>query len=188
MRLNKNERKTLKLLLTNAKISDSTIANQLRISSQAVGKIRKKLESTLIKSYSLNVDYAKLGIQTFAIALAKITQEGLEEGELEIEQKLLKCSHIISVYRIPSGSSTHIIMYGFKDMAEMEDFFHSSAKKNELHRFIENQQLFNFSHNSLIKNDPVPLLHKAIDALNKEEFQNNSGFREIENFRKRNWE
>jgi len=187
MKLNKNERKTLKLLLNNAKISDISIANQLRISSQAVGKIRRKLESTLLKSYSLNVDYAKLGIQTFAISLAKITPEGLDEGELEIEQKLLKDPHIINVYRIPSGSSTHIIMYGFKDVDEMERFFHSSHKKNELLRFIENQQLFNFSHNSLIKNDSVPLLHKAIDALNQEELQNNSGFREIENFRKRNW-
>jgi DNA-binding Lrp family transcriptional regulator len=185
MKLNINEKKTLKLLLDNAKLSDISIANQLNISSQAVGKIRKKLESTVIKSYSLNIDYAKLGVGTFAISLAKITPDGLDEGELEIEQKLQKCPHIINVYRIPSGSSTHIIMYGFKDIDEMENFFHSTHKKNELHRFIENQQLFNFSHNSLIKNDPVPLLHKAISSLNKEEFQNNSGFREIENFRRR---
>lgn len=165
MRLTKNEKKTLKLLLENAKISDSYIANKLRISSQAVGKIRKKLEATVINSYTLNINYSKLGIQTFAIALAKLTPEGLDTGELEVEEKLLANPHIIQVYRLPSSSPTHIILYGFRDVSEFDEFFHSYKQKQELHNFIENQDLFTFSHNSLLKNSPVQLFNKVIEEL-----------------------
>ena len=182
MRLTKNEKKTLKLLLNNAKISDSAIAKKLKISSQAVGKIRRKLEKTVIDSYTLKLNYYRLGIQTFAVSIAKITQDGLDKGELEIEQKLLETPHIIQVYRIPSGSSTHIILYGFKDLNELDSFFHSPKKKQDLHKFIENQNLFTFSHNSLIKNDPVQLFHKVIDSLGTEPL---NGFVEIEKFKKK---
>ena len=182
MKLTKNEKKTLKFLLDNSRISDSEIASKLNISSVAVGKIRRKLESSIIDSYTINLNYSKLGIQTFAIAVAKLTREGLDKGELEIEQKLLKNPHIINVYRVPKGSSTHIILYGFQDMIELDDFFHSTKVKQELHRFIETQDLFTFSHNSLIKNSPIQLFHKVIDNLGTKvsEMQ----FNELENFKK----
>lgn len=163
MKLTQNEKKTLKLLLDNARITDSDIAEKVRISSVAVGKIRRKLESTIIKSYTLDMDYTKLGIQMFSIAIAKLTGEGLDEGELEIEQRLLKNPHVITVYRIPKGSATHVIVYGFCDIVEMENFFHSAKLKKELHAYIENKELFTFSHYSLIKNSPNQLLCKIID-------------------------
>lgn len=183
LKLNQNEKKTLKLLLNNAKISDISIASQLRISSQAVGKIRRKLEKSLIDSYTLNLNYAKLGIQTFAIAIAKLTANGLKKGELEVEQKLLENPHIIQVYRLPSSGSTHIILYGFKDMNELDSFFHCHDKSQELHKLIENHELFTFSHNSLIKNSPVQLFNKVIDEIGQEE--KGFGFNEISNFKKR---
>ena len=183
MKLTQNEKKTLKLLLNNSRIPDSEIASKLNISSQAVGKIRRKLEASVIDSYSLNLNYSKLGIQTFAIAIAKLTKGGLDKGELEVEQKLLKNPHIISVYRIPQGSSTHIILYGFVDMAELDDFFHSPKIKNELHNFIETQDLFTFSHHSLIKNSPAQLFHKVINGLGTKVSQ--ITFNEIEKFKER---
>jgi DNA-binding Lrp family transcriptional regulator len=187
MKLTKNEKTTLKILLANAKTPDSAIASKLKISSQAVGKIRRKLEKTLIDSYTLNLNYAKLGIQTFAIAIAKLTANGLKKGELEVEQKLLENPHIIQVYRLPSSGSTHIILYGFKDMNELDSFFHCHDKSQELYKLIENRELFTFSHNSLIKNNPVQLFNKVIDEMGQEE--KGFGFDEISNFKKRmTWE
>jgi len=104
MRLTKNEKRTLKLLLENARKSDSAIAEKLKISSQAVGKIRRKLERHVIDSYTLNLNYSKLGIHTFAIALAKLTPEGLDKGELEVEKRLLNNSNMIQVFRLPHGN------------------------------------------------------------------------------------
>ncbi len=183
MKLTQNERKTLKLLLKNAKISDSAIAIKLKISSQAVGKIRRKLEKTLIDSYTLNLNYSKLGIKTFTIALAKLTSEGLDKGEFEIEKKLLNNPHIIQVYRLPHRKFTHAILYGFQDVDELDNFFHSPSYKKELHNFIENEELFTFSHNSLIKNNPMQLFHKIIDSLGTKTSE--TSFNEIENFKKR---
>jgi len=182
MRFTNNEKKTLKLLLENSKISDTQVASKLKISSVAVGKIRKKLESSIINSYTLDLNYSKLGIKTFAIAKAKITKEGLDEGELEIQQKLLTNPHIIDVYRIPNGSSTHIILYGFQDITELDDFFHSAKLKQELHRFIETQELFTFSNNSLIKSSPIQLFYKTMDnPRNKSKIK----FNEFERFKRR---
>jgi len=177
----KNEKKTLKLLLENARISDSNIAQKLKISSQAVGKIRKKLENSIIDSYTINLNYSKLGIKIFAIAHSKLTREGIDKGELEIEQKLLEEPNIISVYRLPCGSATHIILYGFRDMSEMDNFFHSINKKQVLHNYIEIKDLFTFSDHSLLKNNPLQLFQKIIE----EETPQKIIFSEIENFKKR---
>ena len=183
IKLTRNEKETLKLLLGNSRVSDSKIASNLKISSVAVGKIRRKLESSVIESYSLNLNYSKLGIQTFAIAIAKLTKEGLDMGELEVEQRLLENLHIISVYRIPQGSSTHIILHGFKDMRELDNFFHSPKVKKELHNFIETKDLFTFSHHSLIKNSPVQLFREAIEGLGTKISE--LRFNELEKFKKR---
>ena len=130
MKLTKNEKKVLNLLLDNARITDSAIAIKLKISSQAVGKIRKKLESTVINSYSTNLSYAKIGIHALAISLSKLTPAGLDKGELQVEKTLLETSNIIQVQRLPNSSCTHIILYGFKDLEELDQFFHS--KKNSI--------------------------------------------------------
>ncbi|MFH1456057.1 MAG: Lrp/AsnC family transcriptional regulator [archaeon] len=165
MKLTKNEKRTLKLLLENSRISDSEIASKLAISSVAVGKIRRKLECIIIDSYTLNLNYAKLGIETFALAITKLTNEGKKEGQVEIEKKLLQVPQIINIYRIPKGSSSHILLYGFKNLPELDKFFHSEKQKQNLHNFIETQELFTFSHTSLIKNNPSELFHFMIDNL-----------------------
>ncbi len=184
MKLTKNEKKVLNLLLINARISDSSIAKKLKISSQAVGKIRKKLEISIIDSYSTNLNYGKLGIKTFAIALAKLTAEGMDKGELEIERKLLNESNIINVYRVPNQNITHIILYGFMNINDLDEFFHSIKKKQELYKYIENKDLFTFSDHSLIKINPSQLLKSALEYKDSE-IESSRNLIELENFKKK---
>jgi DNA-binding Lrp family transcriptional regulator len=183
MNLTENEKKTLKLLLNNSKVTDIQIASDLGISSVAVGKIRKKLESSVIESYTVNLNYAKLGIQVFAVAISKLTEKGMEKGELEVEQDLLKNPHIISVYRLPKASSTHILLYGFKDLNELDNFFHSFKYEQKLHELVNTNELFTFSHNGMIKNNPMQLFCKVIDDLEKKSPRYR--FNEIQEFKKR---
>lgn len=183
MKLTKNEKKVLKLLLDNSRVSDSTIADQLKISSQAVGKIRRKLEQQVISGYSVDIHAAKLGIRTYAIALAKLTEKGMDEGELQVEKTLLTNPHIISVYRIPKGDITHMLFCGFHNLTEFDDFFHSAKIKQELHRFLEIRDLYAFSHHSLIKNNLSQLLHKAIDNAGNVDAE--TEFNELEKFKRR---
>ncbi len=179
--LTRNEKRVLKELLRNARASDSEIASVLGITSQAIGKIRRKLETTVIQGYSADLNYSKLGIKIFAIAIAKLTREGRDKGELEVEQELLRNPHVISVYRIPKTSSTHILLYGFRDMNELDEFFHSLKIRKWLHDFIETQELFTFSHNSLVKNSPAQLFSKVIEEGEKGERY----FSELKAFKKR---
>jgi len=183
MDLTKNEKKVLKMLLDNSRVNDSEIASVLNISSQAVGKIRKKLEHSIIEGYTLNINYSKLGINIFALAIAKLTKEGMDKGQLEVEQELLNIPHVIHVYRIPKISSTHIIMYGFSDIQELDKFFYSPQIRQRLHVFIETQELYTFSHNSLIKRSPIQLFHKAIDELGTK--NGTLQFNELEFFKKK---
>jgi DNA-binding Lrp family transcriptional regulator len=182
MKLTKNEKKVLKILLENAKITDSLIAEKLKISSQAVGKIRKKLENSVIDSYTINLNYSKLGIKAFAISLSKLTYEGLDFGELEIEKKLLSISNVIQVCRLPNSYATHVILYGFEDLSTLDEFFHSKKNNQELFKYLENKDLFTFSHNSLIKNDPSQLFKIAIDASSSPKFMT---IPELEKFKQR---
>ncbi len=164
MKLTRNDKKILKLLLENSRISDRKIASKLKISSQAVGKIRKKLEETVIDSYTLKIDCSKFGINIYALTRIKLSREGLEKGGPEIEKILYDNPHTIHIYRI-AGYSSHVILYGFKDMNELDYFFHSPEMKEELHKFIETQEFFTFSHKGMVKNNPVKLFHKAIDDM-----------------------
>lgn len=170
MRLNKNERMVLKLLLENSKLSDSSIATRLKISSQAVGKIRRKLEETVIHSYTLGLHYEKLGITTFSIAFAHLTHRGLGKGEKEIERKLHADPHIIQVLRLPGTEISYIILYGFRDMNECDTYFHSVGAKQEIRSFLEHKEVHTFSHQSLVKNSPVGLFHKMIDSFGEFSF------------------
>jgi len=182
MRLTKNEKKALGLLLNNAKITDSFIANKLKISSQAVGKIRKKLDSTIIDSYAINLNYAKIGIHAFAVSLSKLTPDGLDKGELQIEKMLLGVSNIIQAQRLPNSSCTHIILYGFRDLEELDQFFHSRKNVQNLFKYIENKEVFTFSHNSLIKNDPSALFREVVEEMGS---RKKKGIPELEKFKER---
>ncbi len=183
MELTKNEKKVLKLLIDDSRISDSDMALKLNISSQAIGKIRRKLESTVIDSYTLNLNYSKLGVTIFAVAIAKINREGLDRGQLEVEQELQKNPHVIRVYRLPKHNATHLISYGFKDMAELDNFFYAPKTKQGLHTYFEIQELFMFSHNSLIKNSPSQLFHKIVDEMGLK--NSDLMFHEIEKFKRK---
>jgi DNA-binding Lrp family transcriptional regulator len=180
MRLNPNEKKVLEILIENAKVTDSAISKKLKISSQAIGKIRKKLEKNTINSYEVELNPSKIGITVFAISKSKLTQEGLDKGQLEIEEKIKNIPNALSIYRLPSSSATHIINYGFRDIEEMDSFFHSQKNQKEIFKYLENIELFTFSHNSLIKDDKKDFYKLCLKNQEKKE-----GISEIEKFKKK---
>lgn len=162
MKLNRNDRRVLDCLLDNSRMTNTEIASRLKITSQAVGRIRKRLEEHIISGYTLNLNYAKAGLQTFAIAIAKMTRKGLEEGEVEVERRLKNLPNLMNIYRIPYGGSTHILLYGFPSIEAFDSFFNDPASRKEFHDLIETQQLFTFSHHSILKEDPTALLRKIL--------------------------
>lgn len=187
VKLTLNEKKTLKMLISNGRVSDTEIAKKLRITKQAVGKIRRKLETSgIIKSYLPKLDYGKMGINTFAIGILKFTPKAWEDmGEIGIEDKLTGLPHVIDVYRIPEGSATHIALYGFRDLTELDKYFHTIKTIASLNQYIEIQKVYVFSHHSLIKNSPSQLFHKIIDEMGKENPTGPVFIEEINDFKKK---
>ena len=170
MKLTKNEKLTLKFLIKDGRTSDVDISKKLKITTQAVGKIRRKLETLgIIKGYSTDIDYGKIGVNTFALAIMRLTLKSWEElGELGIEKLVLKNPHIVNIYRIPEGSATHIGLYGFRDLDELDRFFHIMQTSSAYNQYVELKKIYVFSNNSLIKDSPAQLVAKVIDEMGKE--------------------
>ncbi|MFQ5647835.1 MAG: Lrp/AsnC family transcriptional regulator [Candidatus Aenigmatarchaeota archaeon] len=170
VKLTQNEKRALKMLIENGRVSDTKIAKQLRVTKQAVGKIRRKLEeSGIITGYSTQVDYGKVGINTFAVAVLKFNIKSWEEmGELGIERKITDLPHVIDVYRIPQGSATHIALCGFRSLTELDEYFHTLKTSAAYNQYLEMKDIYIFSHHSLLKNTPAQLLQKVIDEMGKD--------------------
>jgi DNA-binding Lrp family transcriptional regulator len=157
MNLNKNELSVVKHLINNSRTSDAAVARTLNISLQAVRNIRKKLEKRqLIKNYSTVLDYEKLNINVFAIAMYKVTPQAWQDfNEATIEKWLLH-PIVTGFYRIPHGELTHVIHYGFRDMIEMNNSF--QTLQSRFGSYIEvvrvlpvcNGNIVKESHSSLV--------------------------------------
>ncbi|RMF06701.1 Lrp/AsnC family transcriptional regulator [Candidatus Woesearchaeota archaeon] len=179
MQLTKNDRKTLMLLLENGRITDTEIASKLKITKQAVGKIRRKLEKEgIIKGYKVNIDYERLGIKSFAIATAVLSREGMQKGFLEAEENLTRNPHVINIFRVPSGDITHIIIYGFEDLDELTNYFHRMPDDS-----VDIKKIHVCSHIGLVKNDPTELIKEILNRKDGKKYK--AQFLEIERFRKR---
>ena len=164
MWLTKNEKKVLKLLIDDAKLSDTFIANKLNISSQAIGRIRKKLEEDIIKNYTLELDLSELGINSFFMCKVKLTPEGKCLDKKEIEKQLLENKNIITLLNLIGDESSYVLIAGFKNMDELDNFF-SGKEMRKLHSIIDCGELKPFNYKSILKNNFKDLCNKAIDNL-----------------------
>jgi len=159
LKLTKNEKFVLKELIENGRVSDTSIANRLKISAQAVRKIRKKFENNrIIKKYSVVIDYEKIGIKAFAVVQLKITERGLKE-----KVDLFNSPNIIGSFKLPETNITNIFITGFESLEELDDYFAKIKKKYS--GLIEIQKINIFSNSGLMKNSPIELLKKKIEKL-----------------------
>lgn len=157
LKLTKNEKFVLKELLDNGRVSDTSIAKKLKISTQAVRKIRKKFENNkIIKKYSAIIDYGKIGIKAFAIVQLKII-----EKDIKTKMDLFESPNIIGSFKLPETNVTNIFIAGFSSLEELDNYFAKIKKKYS--GLIEIQKINVFSNIGLMKNSPAELLKKKIE-------------------------
>lgn len=167
MKLTRNDKRVLKFLIENGRAQDADIARSLNITPQAVGKIRRKLESNgIIKGYSTIVDYEKLGINVLAVGLFKFTPESRKTLKEEDIDERVKGPHIIDFYRVPEGDVTHIVTYGFRSLEELDHYFH--VLQTERGHISEIKKLYILSAKSMRKNSDKELIIKVIDEMGHE--------------------
>ncbi len=164
MWLTKNEKKVLKLLIDNAKLSDTSIANKLNISSQAIGRIRKKLEEDIIKRYTLDLDYKKLGINLILLGKMHITNEGREYTK-DVEKELIEVPHNIGIFKLLEGDNCYIFLSAYKNIDHLNELIKSKHKTCKVAPFIKIDEMNNICYDNVLKYTQGPLFHKFIDDL-----------------------
>ncbi len=115
--LDKLDEKILKILSINGSISHRKIAKSLNKSPVTISKRIKELElKGVIKGYTVNIDYEKLGYELIAFIELTISKGRM----LEIENNLSKNPHVFGVYDI-TGSYDAIIFARFKTRSELSE-------------------------------------------------------------------
>jgi Lrp/AsnC family leucine-responsive transcriptional regulator len=161
MWLTKHEKEVLKILLDNGKESDTSIAEKLNISTQAIGRIRKRLEEDVIKGYSINLDTKMLGLNL--IAIIKIRFNNLNPKHLEeVEKEMIKEPSALQVLKLISGEGNYAIIAGFKDMEELDKTTKEHKKRSVQDYQIE--EIISLPLNCLLKNSPKELSNQLIDS------------------------
>lgn len=118
--LSRKEKLMLKFLLKDGKISNTNLSKKLKISSQVTGRIKQKLERQgMIRGYPIELNPTFLGIHTFALILFKSNNSHYEN---------LFSKNLICLYKVLADSITHIALYGFRDLGELNNQINSLIK------------------------------------------------------------
>lgn len=162
-KITKNERGVLKLLLEDGRISDSDMAKKLKISTQAIGKIRKKLEKQgIIVGYSCILDYEKIGLTHFVLACLKY-KSGVWQNikEENIRNYVQNIPRMIFSF-MPAGTNIDLIaIYAFENTKEMEKYMTLVKTRNS--EVIEYVQTYHFSNSNLLNYSPKKLFKAILD-------------------------
>ncbi|MFH2028745.1 MAG: hypothetical protein ABIJ08_06410, partial [Nanoarchaeota archaeon] len=113
----------------------------------------------IIDKYEIILNYKKININCFVLALVKIMPKAFRRYEKGIGE-ILSNSNIISLINVPQTSITHIILFGFKDIDEYDSFFRYLQAK--LPGLLEIKESYVFSNESFLKNSSADLFLKAI--------------------------
>ncbi len=162
MKLIHNERRILKLLVQNARLTDTAISEKLKISTQAVGKLRKKLENSgFIKRYVAQVDYTSLGINVFSVALFKLSSYGWQY--YRNNNSLLKdlSSNLVMLLQPSQGSVSHIAVFAFRDLTELDRYF--QVLNANFSKLIDIQGIWSFSSANILKKSFNSVFSKVLD-------------------------
>lgn len=173
LRLTKNDKYVLKQLIEHGRISDSSTAKKLGISPQAVLKIRKKLEdSGIIEGYVPKINFKLLGVKVMAWAVVRFLPETYHEySEAQINEKVRQHRYVIWGCRIPESDATHILLYGFRDLKQMDEHF--IRVQTKLSKIIEIKKMYHFSVEQIVKDSPEGLFY---NILSEEELYTQSLF------------
>jgi len=163
MNFTKHEKEIIKLLLENGRMTDMDIAGKLKISAQAVGRIRGKLKDNgIIEGYSCNLNFEKIGINMFCLCLIQLKNKFYKNKKNHEAIEFFKNIPATIFSCMPSTSEISVIsIYGFRDAKEMERYCY--LIKSRMYEYIEFIGIYPFSPGNLVKNSPNQLINLILD-------------------------
>ena len=129
MRIDELDKKIINILLEDSRLSYRQIAQKLKISTATViNRIHNLEKEGIIKKYTANIDYEKLGYDIPVIIELKITKGKL----FEVEKKISKNPNVSFVYDT-TGELDATLIARFKTRRAMDNFL----KHIQAYDFIE---------------------------------------------------
>jgi DNA-binding Lrp family transcriptional regulator len=114
----KTDLEILTLLQKDARLSYRSIADKLQIAAGTVhNRVKKLEEKSIIKGYSVVIDYEKLGYQLTALTLARVRGGRL----LEVEEQIALDDRVMAVFDI-TGDYDMAVISRFKSRKDLDTF------------------------------------------------------------------
>lgn len=166
-KLTENDKVVLKKILDSRRIPDSDIAKTMKLSPQAIFKIRSKLENLgIIKGYMPIVDFKKIGINVMTVLIIRLTSKVWRKfSDDQISDRMSKSPHIVDAYRVADEQASHVLILGFRDTYQKEKYI--AQIQTKFAEEIQIKAIYTFSVDKIISQNPLGLLHEIID---KKEF------------------
>lgn len=129
MKIDDIDKKILNIVLKNSKLSYRAIAKKVGVSVVTILKRVKALESEkVIKTYTADLDYEKLGYDISVIIKMRISKGKL----FEVEKKIAVDPHVFAVYDV-TGNFDSMVISKFKSRKALDSFL----KKIQKYEFVE---------------------------------------------------
>lgn len=166
-KLTENDKVVLKKILDSKRIPDSDIAKSMKLSPQAIFKIRSKLENCgIIKGYMPIVDFKKIGINVMTILIIRLTSKAWRKySDEQISDRMSKTPNIIDAYRVADEQASHVLVLGFRDTRQKEQYI--TQIQTKFSEEVQIKGIYTFSVDKIISQNPLGLLHEIV---NKKEF------------------
>jgi len=166
-KLTDNDKVVLKKILDSKRIPDSDIAKTMNLSPQAIFKIRSKLEDCgIIKGYMPIVDFKKIGINVMIILIIRLTSKVWRKfSDEQISDRMSKTPNIIDAYRVADQQASHVLILGFRDTYQKEQYI--AQIQTKFAEEVQIKAIYTFSVDKIISQNPLGLLHEIVD---KKEF------------------
>lgn len=163
MKLTKNEKLVLKMLLKDASLTDSFISKKLKISSQAVGRIRKRLEENIISNYNIKLKQESLGLHIQALLKISLNSNIKDFDVKQIEERLKNLPEITLILKTLSGTHDYVLLTSFSNMDELEKFITEKRDGTTFDSYCIIKELITIPNSRILKQTNHDLLEKMID-------------------------
>lgn len=160
-KLSENETKFLKLILDKGNISDAEISKKTGISKSTCSRIRKKIESSLIKEYLPIIELDEVGIEVFLVNIFKWTAFDNDTLTKKTFDSFDKDPHVIFLANGEgSGGLSTVMFMGFESLDQYHSYFKEFRKKYD--KYITNVNTLMLPSKEVIKNDYTEIIKQVL--------------------------
>ncbi len=162
-KLTQNEQKVLKKIISEGRVPDTVVARDMRLSQQAIYRIRNRLESLgIIKGYTPVIDFKKIGIHLIQIVGIKLSSKVWNEfSESEINEKFGNIPYIFQIYRLPGANVSYILVMGFRDIEQRDNLIKKLETKYS--EEFDINWMYECAVDNMVLMDPTSLLYSILD-------------------------